>query len=228
MLKGLILKDLYEVRISILLSFVFFAYPHILMLITPDTFISTDTRMAQDIISTMIFALLNYTTITLFSSFILNTLSTDEKTGWSKIERTMPLSNSQIIWAKLLTIFIIVSGLVLFCITFNVIIYFMTECVLNLELLIAIPVCIGLMQTTTLSLILPLAYKLGVKRSSVLYLVLTILIAIIFIIGMFAALSNDLSVTALRLIFYVGLPILSAGSVVLSWKTGSVLCGRDL
>ena len=83
-MKGLVLKDLYSVRLQIFLSVLTMILPNIAF-----TFLIGEEGVglgeAETVCMVFFFGLLNYINICLFSSFMLNTLDSDVNCGWGAV-----------------------------------------------------------------------------------------------------------------------------------------------
>ncbi len=222
MLKGLIIKDLYSVRFQIIAGFFIMLLPNI------ELMLASFNGLEDGIINTTVESLtlrlglcaaVSFVNIVLFSSFVLNAISDDISSGWNKIQRTFPLSGSNIVGAKLIATYIIIGILTLTSVCFNI----GTGLIhgYDMEFFIACPVCIGLMQITLVSPLFPLSLKFGAKGTNVLYLAAEILSIIGVVILVMADFDLSDPPTAFRLEFYLGLPALAALSAVISYFSGN-------
>ena len=140
-MKGLVLKDVYNVRFQMFSGMAILMFPYILMLIC-GMFDSSEDNILNDEIfgingGVVMLILLSYVSITMNSSFMLNTIVDDKRSGWAKMQRTMPISSAKIIGAKMIANGVIVGGLTLIVIVVNMIGFFTLD--LPLELLITAP-----------------------------------------------------------------------------------------
>lgn len=218
-MKGLVLKDLYTVRFQIIGGLLIMLLPNLLFILAGGGMANDPGNEPAELLSVLIFGLLNYMNICLFSSFILNTLKDDINSGWAKIQRTFPVSGSVIILSKLAA-----SGLVVGLLTLLSIVYNLLSAVLfslNMELMLTMPLCIGFYQMIVLAPLFPLAMRVGVKFTEFLYIITEILVLAVVIVVMTNILNSGGSyITLLRIVFYCGLPLLAAISCVLSYKSG--------
>lgn len=178
------------------------------------------------IISVIPYGILNYLVITTLSSFVLNTLDSDKDCGWEKLVRSMPVSGGEIIGAKLISTYIVIGILTLVSLAFNSLGIILFG--IDTELMLALPICMGLLQVITLSPTFMLANRIGTKYTTAIYLTLVILIASGAVVVMVTGLCGDVSATFLRMTFYVGLPILAAAVAVLSYFGGKKQNESDL
>lgn len=226
-MKGLILKDIYEVRFQVITGALIALYPNILLTIGIVDMGMDLSPAVADIACTAGFGMISYFTIVPFTSLILNTLSGDISSGWAKIRRTMPVSPQQIIASKLISTGIIIGLFTLLSLIFGVIMLFLYPDIIIPEFVVSIPLCVGVMQVLTLSLVFPFATRFGAKKANTLYLAVTIIIAIAAIIFVFASFEN-IAINTVRLICYLALPAAAFLSVFLSYKSGKKLVSEEI
>ncbi len=231
-MKGLILKDIYEVRFQVIIGMLIALYPNILMLIALMDIAGDFITSGNDVMFTALCGFLNYITIVPFSSLVLNTLTNDASSGWAKIRRTMPVSNEQATASKLIATGGIVGLFTVISLIINIIMMFIYNTAdttyVYPEIAIAAPLCIGLLQMFALSPVFPLAIRFGVKATNIFYLIFMIISAIAAIVVVFAAFSGDISMIVMRISFYAVLPVVAFLSVFISYKSGKNLVARDL
>ncbi len=218
-MKGLILKDLYIIRFQIIAGMLLMLLPNVAMMMIFGASNTDAGDPAADPLTAMIFGMMNFVNICLFSSFVLNTLKDDIDSGWAKIERTFPVRGSKIVGAKLISSGLVVLLLTLFSLFFNVLAGVIHD--LNIELMITIPVCIGIFQMMVLAPLFPLALRIGVKFTEALYLTVEIVVIVFAVLLLNKMLETGVNAVLLRIIFYGGLPLLAAASCVISY-----LCGK--
>ena len=224
-MKGLILKDLYSIRFNLVMALLISLFPN-LALILAGGGMAVGTPDYMKVLSVIPYGILNYLVITTFSSFVLNTLDSDKDCGWAKLVRSMPVSGGAIIGAKLISTYIVIGIMTLVSLAFNslgIILFGM-----DTELMLALPICVGLLQVITLSPTFMLANRIGTKYTTAIYLALVILIACAAVPVMVTGLCGDVSAAFLRITFYVGLPILAAAVAVLSYIVGKKQNESDL
>lgn len=233
-MKGLILKDLYTIRTQIIVGAIICLYPAVLLhlgLTNMLSDISMSDSVASDLEKLMlsfVTLLISYCFIVPFSSFLLNTMKSDYECGWLKIQRTMPLNAGEAIGSKLICTGIVIGIFTLLALIVNIIILIREPEFIIAEIAIAGPVCIGLLQVIAVAPCFPLGMKIGVKKTDGLYLTFVILTGLILIIFGFAAFSNDISTTAVRIICYAVLPVATALTVFISYKAGKNQITKDL
>lgn len=217
-MKGLILKDLYTVRFQMIAGFLFILLPNILSLLIGDELAIGSMGIESNIILITFYGLINFANICLFSSFILNTLGSDVNSGWVNIQRTYPISGSVIIGAKLAASGIIVGGLTLISLGFNILSALLFR--LDMELMISIPLCVGVYQMIVLAPLFPIAMKIGAKYTSLLYTVTEVAVLVLLIWLLITVVNNGADMRLLRTLFYCGLPLLAVASCGLSYIFG--------
>ena len=166
-MKGLVLKDLFGVRFQVLGALALMLFPS-LMLILMGGGMSTNERADLTEISVLLYGIVNYVSITLCSSFFVNTLGYDERSGWSKIQRTMPLSGGKIIGAKFLSMGLVLAALTSLSLIINVINALLFK--IPLEPMITMPLCMCMVQAIALSPTFTLGYRFGAKTTSAAYI----------------------------------------------------------
>lgn len=221
-MKGLILKDIYSVRFQILLALGIMLLPNVASVFLDFLGGSAIESDAQIIMVLFFYGTLDYICISLFSSFVLNTIGDDLNSGWSRIVRTFPVRGSEIIRAKITATGIIVGILTAVSLVFNVLRGIMQG--VPMEPVITMPICMGLLQIALLSPIFPLAIRLGTKTTNVLYIIMLLLMTAGSAVLIKASLSAGIAI--LRVVFYFGSPIVAVGSVVLSSRFGNRAMNR--
>lgn len=220
MLKGLILKDIYGIRFQIVCGFLLMCFPNILSFFS----LNAKSNLTPEDLTILVFVygMVNFLTIAVCSSFVLNTGSYDERSGWSKMQFTMPVSPGQIVGAKMAVIALVPIALTVVSIIFNLIAVILGG--IPVEPMITMPVCICLIQTTAMYLAYMLGLKYGAKRTSFLYLFILMaeMAAAILIIKL--CLDNG-SFAALRIAGYGALPLLTVGTAVLSYSHSKKVIG---
>ena len=217
-MKGLILKDLYTVRFQIVAGSLFMLLPNLMSLIIGDAHSISTSDDFSNLLMVMLYGLLNFTNICLFSSFILNTLRSDVSSGWVNIQRTFPVSGNVIIGAKLAASGIIVGGLTLISLAFNLAAAFLFG--LSIEMMISIPLCIGVYQMIVLTPLFPIAMKIGARFTGVLYIVTETVVLGLMIWLLISVLNSGADIVLLRSLFYGGLPCLAVICGILSYRSG--------
>lgn len=216
-MKGLVLKDLFGVRFQMLGAVALMLFPS-LMLMLMGGGMATDGAPQYDEISVLVYGIVNYISITLCSSFMVNTLGFDERSGWSKMQRTMPLSGGKIIGAKFLAMGLVLAALTAVSLISNVICALLFG--IPLEPKITMPLCMCMVQATALSPTFALGYRFGAKTTSAAYIGFMVLLAAALIWLTFMVFADNIEAPQLRIIAYVGLPVLTAAVVAASWVTG--------
>ena len=227
-MKGLILKDLYTIRTQIIVGAIICLYPAVLFHLGLANMIGEMGNPNGEPLLSFITLLISYCFIVPFSSFLLNTMKSDYESGWLKIQRTMPLNAGEAIGSKLICTGIVISCFALLALIVNVICLIRAPGVFITEILIAGPICIGLLQIIAVAPCFPLGMKIGVRKTDGLYLTFVILAAIILIIFGFAAFSNEIPIPTIRIICYGVLPAAAALVTFISYKAGKNQIARDL
>lgn len=230
MLKGLILKDIYCIKFQLIAAFLLTLFPNIMIMLAGGGIAVSEAGFLSHeeavLMSTCIYGMVNYITVTVFSSFLLNTLEDDANSGWAKMQRAMPVSGTQIVGGKILATLLIIAGLTVISLIFNVLGVLLFE--MPFEVMIALPICCGLLQIVTLCPVFPISMKIGTKYTTALYVGLVVLIAIGMIVLLISAMSSDISETALRISMYGGLPVLAAAVLGISYAAGKKSCETDM
>lgn len=220
-MKGLILKDIYGCRFQIIGGFAIMLLPMLMTMAMGGGVVVVDNRDPDPMklmISIILYGAVNYMSIVVSSSFYLNTLSFDEKSGWTKMQRAMPLTGGQIISAKFLGAAAVVGSMTLISLgfdLFNVIVY-----QLPVEPLTAMPLCIGLVELITLLPAIVFGYRFGAGSVTWVYFVIMALMAvgIITLTAMFFI--GDITAKQMRIAAYGMLPVLAAIVIAICFFTG--------
>lgn len=220
-MKGLILKDVYGCRFQIIGGLAIMLLPMLMLALSGGGMsISDEGGDIQSIrgIAVILYGMVNYMSIVVCSSFYLNTLSYDEASGWTKMQRAMPLTGGQIIGGKFLGVGAVVGSLMVISLVFNVISSVIFN--MSIEPMITMPICIGLAEIITLLPTIVLGYRFGAKAVTWVYFAVLIVIAAGMIVLTAAFFVGDISANALRIIAYVGIPVLSAAVTAVCCVTG--------
>lgn len=219
MLKGLILKDIYNVRFQFIGGTFLMLYPNILMWFAADDMESQQTLLGMPrFFGVLVYGLINYVTITMCSSFMLNTISDDYRTGWAKVQRTMPLSANQIVGAKMLAIVIIIGMLTAISLVCNIIGSIILE--IRIELMITMPFVMALLQMITLSVAVVLGYKSKARLIIPVYIAMVLVTAAAIIAVLYGVVYQVISTEMLRIIAYAAVPVITAVIVTICCKSG--------
>lgn len=217
MLKSLILKDLYGIRFQLIASALLFLLPHMLCFFV-GVGLTVDENAANAVGAVALYGVMNYITITVFSSLFLNTIADDIQSGWARFQRTLPLTVGQLIGGKLLASLVLIAVMAAVSILLNLVVVLAGNP--YVEALIALPIIFGCLQVIALMPVFPLSIKIGVKTANLLYVVFLIITAIAAVVVAFMVGANDLPPVLTRVILYVILPLLAAGVTVDSYSLG--------
>lgn len=227
-MKGLILKDIYGFRFQIIGGFAIMLFPMIMISLAGGGMFAAGegNNHVQSIVGIVAYGILNYISIVICSSFYLNTLSYDETSGWTKMQRAMPLTSGQIIGGKFLGVGAVVGTLTAISLVFDLLSAAIYE--MPLEPMIAMPLCIGLLETMTLLPVIVLGYRFGAKTVTWLYFIVMGNIAAGTIILSTAFLVGDITAAAMRGIAYGGIPALFAVILIVCYITGKKAMTVDI
>ena len=201
-------------------------FPSIAIAITGGNIGDEEPGAMTEFIAVMVYGMMNYMTITLFSGFIMNTISNDKATGWAKMQGVMPVSGGQIMGGKLIAMAIIVgilTGLTLIVNITGIIFYDLPA-----EPMLAMPFIAALMQVITLSLCLMLGYRVSPKVMTPMFLIIEVIVAAGVIFLIFKTVRGDIFLTAIRVIAYAVIPLLTAAAVAISYKIGKKYVMKDI
>ena len=225
-MKGLILKDLYGVRTTLLLSIALMLFPSAAIAVTGGNIGDSEPGAMTELTAVIVYGMMNYMSVTLFSGFIMNTVSEDEATGWAKVQRVMPVSGGQIMCGKLIAMGLVVGILTGLTLLFNIssIIFY----ALPTEPMLAVPFVVALMQVITLSLCLMLGYRVSTKIMTPMFLIIEVIIAAGAIFIVYLMISGKIPMTAVRIVIYAVIPVLAAAAVAISYTLGKKAVMRDM
>ncbi len=227
-MKGLILKDIYGCRFQIIGGFAIMLFPMIMMSLAGGGMAVADAEnnYVQSIVGIVVYGMINYMSIVICSSFYLNTLSYDEKSGWAKMQRAMPLTGGQIIGGKFLGVGAVVGTLTLISLAFNLFSAIIYE--MPFEPMIAMPLCLGFLEMMTLLPVIVLEYRFGAKSVIWLYYIVMGIIAAGTIALAAAFLVGDITAAAMRGIAYGGIPALFAVILTVCYVAGKKAVTVDI
>lgn len=209
-----------------LLSIALMMLPSLAIAITGGNIGGEEPGAMTEFIAVMVYGMMNYMCITLFSGFIMNTISDDKRTGWAKVQRAMPVSGGQIMGGKLIAMAIIVgilTGLTLIVNITGIIFYDLPA-----EQLIAIPFIVAFMQVMTLSICLMLGYRVSTKIMTPIFLIIEVIFAAGVIAMIIQAVKGDIPITVVRVIAYAVIPLLAAAAVAVSYTLGKKAVMKDM
>ncbi len=220
-MKGLVIKELYCTRFQLILAVLLALPMNLLLLLAGGGMMAEFLGTTMEIMAYVPYGIVNFVTVTCFSSLILNTLKDDVSTGWATMQLTMPLSKSTIVSSKLLGCTVLVLILMLICYIQNVgaLLLFGGSA----EIMLMMPVVFGMMSLISLYAAYPLALRFGTKLTDTLNTLLIIAMSIILTIVIFIIGDNGIPVYALRIVFYIALPALTALSAFISHKAAQKL-----
>lgn len=228
-MKGLILKDVYGCRFQIIGGFAIMLLPMLMTMLMGGGIVVVDNQAPdpmQLMIGIILYGTVNYMSIVVSSSFYINTLSYDEKSGWTKMQRSMPLTGGQIIGAKFLGVAAVVGAMTLISLgfnLFNVIVY-----QLPVEPLAAMPLCIGLAEFITLLPAMVLGYRFGAKSVTWVYFAVMAVIAAVIIVLTAMFFVGDITAVQMRIAAYGVLPVLAVIVTVICFFTGKKAVTVDI
>ncbi|MDE7362810.1 MAG: ABC-2 transporter permease [Oscillospiraceae bacterium] len=217
-MKGLVLKDIFGVRFQIIGAMALMLLPSLMLILGGGGMIVDEEANVPIEIPVLLYGIVNYISITLCSSFLVNTLGFDERSGWSKIQRTMPLTGGKIIGAKFAAMGLVLVLLTLMSLMVNVICAVLFG--IPFEPMIALPLCMCMVQAMALSPTFTLGYRFGAKATTSAYICFMVVLAAAMTVLVFMVFMGDIGTTALRVIGYAGIPALTAAVVAVSWVTG--------
>ncbi len=215
-MKGLVIKELYCTRFQLILAVLLALPMNLLLLLAGGGMMVEFLGTTMEIMAYVPYGITNFVTITCFSSLILNTLKDDVSTGWATMQLTMPLSKSTIASSKLLGCTVLVLILMLICYIQNVGALLLFGG--SVEIMLMMPVVFGMMSLISLYAAYPLALRFGTKLVDTLSLLLIIALTVILTIVIFIIGDNGIPASALRIVFYIALPALTALSAFTSHK----------
>lgn len=224
-MKGLVLKDLYSVKLQLLGGLALMLLPNIMMMISGGDLSGGESVEMIDFLSVVIYGVMNYISVTLCSSFLLNTPEYDEKSGWCKMQRAMPVTDGQIIGGKFIVMALVLGGLTVLSLICNItgVIFFNQPP----EPLTAFPFIAALLQAIPLSLCFAAGYRTSSKYIMLIYLSIEIIIAAGVILLIVEAVNESVSETALRIISYAGIPVIAAAAISLGFIVGKKAVMKD-
>lgn len=227
-MKGLILKDIYGCRFQIICGFAIMLYPMIIMSLAGGGMAVADgeNSYVRSIVGVVVYGMINYMSIVICSSFYLNTLNYDETSGWTKMQRAMPLTGGQIIGGKFLGVGAVVGTLTVISLAFNLISAAVFE--MPFEPMIAMPLCIGFLEAMMLLPIIVLGYKFGAKSVTWAYFIVLIILSAGSITLIVAFFVGDITAFVLRIIAYGGIPVLFGVVLAVCCVTGKKAVTVDI
>lgn len=221
-MKGLVLKDLYNIKFQLIGGILIFLYSNVMTCFIAAGEDVNLPKAAQ----TLPYAAVNYITIAACSAFVLNTFIDDFKSGWAKMQRTMPISNSQIVGGKLIVTAIVLSILMMLSLICNIISALLGN--IPLEPMITIPIVITLLQMITLCVPTVAGYKSQTRLIMPIFLTITALVVILGVLLIFLTMNGHISLNTLRIIGYAAVPSVTAIVVPICVKAANMAVSGDI
>ncbi|MBD5129483.1 MAG: hypothetical protein HDT43_06115 [Ruminococcaceae bacterium] len=218
-MKGLVLKDIFGVRFQMFGAVALMLLPSLMLILGGGGMAVAEGIEPPPIeLSVLLYGLVNYISITLCSSFLVNTLGFDERSGWAKMQRTMPVTGGEIIGAKFAAMGLILAMLTVMSLIVNIVCAQLFK--IPLEPMIALPFVMCMVQAMSLSPTFTLGYRFGAKATTAAYICIMVLLAAAMAVIVFMVFAGDIGAAALRVIAYAVMPALTAAVVAVSWITG--------
>ena len=220
-MRGLVLKDIFGVRFHMFGALALMVIPLVTVFVGIE---GMDGAPVQ--LQLLLGGIFDYVEVTLCSSFLVNTLGYDERSGWAKIQRTMPLTGGKIIGAKFLAMGLILAMLTVMSLVVNIL-YAVIFGIL-LEGMIALPLVMCMIQAIALSPTFALGYRFGAKSVTAAYIVIMVVLAAAMIGLIIPIICGNITAAAIRIICYAVLPAVTAAVVSVSWITGKSAVEVDI
>lgn len=214
MLKGLLLKDIYCVRFIALVGLAISGIPAIALVISAGTAGNTAGNTVDNIIGVLPYILCGILIIMLNSSFMLNTLGEDYNSGWVRLQHTLPVTNRQLVDAKLAAALIVIGALTLISLAINLI--FGAANGQPLEIMLAAPFVTAALEICALFPAFPISMKLSGSLTSFICVALEIAVITAVTVVLTAALDSNVPLWLLRTIFYAVIPAAAATTALVS------------
>ncbi len=217
-MKGLVLKDIYCIRFTLILGLLLALFPNIMLCFAG---IGVFVGSSLEIIAYFIYGISNFITVACFSSIILNTLKDDVAAGWAKYQLTMPVKCGTIILSKQLSTLVLLGILTLCCYIPNI--FAIISCGFSAEIMLMMPIVLAMLCVIPLMLAIPAALRFGSGAASWFYIGFLIIMMIGLTIMAFILGDNAISPNALRAALYIVLPIIDLAVVYISYLSGKKL-----
>ncbi len=215
-MKGLILKDIYCIRFTLVLGLLMALLPNALMVLVGGGLGVEYIGTQLEIIAYLPYGIVNFITVACFSSIVLNTLKDDVITGWAKYQLTLPVESSRIVLSKQLFTLVTMGALILCCYVPNI--FAIVTFGFSVEIMLTMPVVFAMLCLISLMPAFPISLRISTKAATIINSTFTILLMIALTICLFILGDNSFNLTALRIILYAGLPMLAAVVTYISFK----------
>lgn len=224
-MKGLVLKDIYSVRFQIFGGIAIMLIPNFMLMVSGGNF-GDDQGMMDVRLNIFVYGMLNYIIVSICSSFMLNTVEFDEKSGWAKMQCAMPVTGGQIFAGKLIAMGVvlgILTGLSLICNVFGAIVFGLPA-----EPLVTMPFIMALLQAATLSVCFAQGYRFGTRSTLFVYIAEELVIAAGAVLLLLGIIREQIPTVMLRVIAYGVIPAVAAAVIVLCCKLGKKAVMKDI
>lgn len=224
-MKGLILKDLYSVRFSLICSALLMLIPGgFMMLLGGGFFTGGESALIRDS-AAIAFGMGNFSMICMLSPLALSTLTSDKTSRWSLIQRAMPVNGKQIALSKLILCYIVIGILTVFALLVNC---FALIYGYSAEVLVMMPICIALIEVMIISPVIPLSFKLGIKIANYIHLAMIFLVLGVLSLVFLASMLLPNAAVFIRIFAYGILPVAAAAVAYASYKSAGRYYSADI
>lgn len=207
-MKGLIIKDIYCTRTLMIIGLLIMLLPGSMLFLMGGGMNVDFVDTAYEEMAVVPFAILYYCVVATMSSISLNAMSSDENSGWGRLQPVMPLSSKQIVAARFGFVFVITGSMIVGCLLISLLAIALFG--VPIELMLTVPVCLGLMELVILMPTVALCYRYGSRVSTLAYTVLLTAVTAVAVTILLVAMKAEGCGLILRLAFYVGLPLVTA------------------
>lgn len=223
-MKGLVLKDMYSIRFVVIASLLMSLFPSFLLIMFDITADAEGGDFVRTVVSYLVFGIVNYITLMLFPSCGVSSIALDKKCGFDRYQATMPVTPAQLMAGKQISSGIVVGIFVLLCIGVNLT---GLQYGLSPEVLIVMPVSIGLLELASVQVSLYVVLRFGERILSLVQLVIMIagagFLCLIFLL-MEKVQHMDI---VLRIVCYGVMPLLAAAAIVFFGRAGRKLFNNE-
>ena len=220
-MKGLVLKDIYCIRMTLVLAGLFLLLPYLMLMLMGG---GMGVDMPDSIVGVFPYGMIGYLNIVVLSAVSLNTFIEDEGSGWAKLRWAMPVTRGEIVRSKFISAAVVAGTMTALSLLSSVVGIVLFG--LPTEPMIAVPLCLGVYELAVLFPTTAISCRFGAGWAHIAYYALTALGTAVLVAVLIAALKNSDLGLAVRLTFYAGLPLITAASAYASYRAAERTLAR--
>ena len=206
----------------LVLAGLFLLLPYLMMMLAGG---GMGVGMPNGSIGVIPYGMIGYMNIVVLSAVSLNTFVEDEDSGWAKLQCAMPVTRGEIVRAKYVSAAVVTGTMTALSLLSSAVGIVLFK--LPAEPMIAVQLCLGIYELSVLFPTVAISCRFGAKWAHIAYYALTTIGTAVLVLLTLAVLKySDLGI-AIRLMFYVALPLITVVAGLVSYKAGIRAVSED-